>query len=220
MDFWNRNWYVIIKNAVSKDDCKAAENAIWNFIDATPDNRDSWYKNHPAKQGIMIQFLRNPALDKNRNSPKIRIAFEQLWNRKDLIVTTDRVSFNTPERSGYQFSGPYMHWDTSIHLPIPLGLQGILYLVDVQENQGAFTCVPGFHNKIENWLKNLPAGTDPRGINFDSLGAKPIAANAGDFIIWHHALPHGSRPNTGDYPRIVQYIKWYPPDYADRRPWK
>ncbi len=220
LKFWEKNGYIIVKNAVSKEDCNAAKNAIWEFLNADPNNPDSWYKNNPAKQGIMVKFIHNKALEKNRQSAKIRVAFEQLWNRKNLIVSTDRVGFNPPERFDYRFPGPNLHWDTSINLPIPLSLQGILYLVDVEENQGAFTCVPGFHNKIDEWINNLPAGVDPREEDLNKLGAKPIAAKAGDFIIWHHALPHGSRPNTAGYPRIVQYIKWYPPDYEDRRPWK
>ena len=220
LKFWNENGYVIIKDVISKEDCKAAEKAIWDFIEASPQNQDSWYKQHPSKQKIMVQFFHNEALEKNRQSKKIRKAFEQLWGKSNLIVSTDRVGFNPPERYDYTFPGPGLHWDTSIHLPIPLGLQGILYLVDVKENQGAFTCVSGFQNKIKEWIKSLPPGANPRDEDFYKLGAKPIAAEAGDFIIWHHALPHGSSPNTADYPRIVQYIKWYPPDNEDRRPWK
>ena len=104
-------------------------------------------------------------------------------------------------------------------LPIPLGLQGILYLTDTDAEQGAFTCVPGFHNRIEDWLKGLPEGADPRTQNLEELGPIPIAANRGDFVLWHHALPHGSRPNRTNKPRIVQYIKWYPPDFKDTREW-
>jgi hypothetical protein len=59
-----------------------------------------------------------------------------------------------------------LHWDVSLARPIPFGLQGILYLADTAANQGAFTCVPGFHRKIDSWLENLPAGSDPRAEEF------------------------------------------------------
>ncbi len=49
---------------------------------------------------------------------------------------------------------------------------------------------------------------------FDSYTSKPLAAEAGDFIIWHHALPHGSLSNTNVNSRIVQYIKLYPMKFA------
>jgi hypothetical protein len=36
--------------------------------------------------------------------------------------------------------------------PIAFGVQGVLYLVDTPEDEGAFYCVPGFHRKIGPWL--------------------------------------------------------------------
>ena len=158
----------------------------------------------------MIQLFQHSQLQQNRLSTKIRSAYQQLWGRTDLMVSMDRVSMNPPETNEYQFPGPNLHWDISIKQPIPLGLQGLLYLTDTAENQGAFTLVPGFHLRICDWLTELPKGANPREQDLLALGAKPIAANAGDFIIWHHALPHGSAPNTANYPRIVQYINYQP----------
>jgi ectoine hydroxylase-related dioxygenase (phytanoyl-CoA dioxygenase family) len=91
--------------------------------------------------------------------------------------------------------------------------------LDTAEDQGAFTLVPGFHNRIENWLNNLAPGTNPREQDLYALGAKPIAANAGDFIIWHQALPHGSSPNTALLPRFVQYINYEPLDMQESGEW-
>ena len=45
-----------------------------------------------------------------------------------------------------------------------------------------------------------------------TLGAKPIAVEAGGFIVWHQTLPHGNSPNKAKDPRIVQYITMYPVD--------
>ena len=217
--FWEKNGYVIIKNAVPEENVRAALDAIWNFLDMTPDDPESWYKHHPSRQGIMVQFFQNEALEANRQSKRIQGAFAQLWGTDNLIISTDRVSLNPPEREDWRFPGPNLHWDTSLKLPIPFNLQGLLYLTDTKADQGAFTCVPGFHKKIGDWLNSLPAGKNPREQNLESLGALPIEAKAGDFIIWHHSLPHGSKPNTADFPRIVQYIKLYPPDYEDNREW-
>lgn len=86
----------------------------------------------------------------------------------------------------------------------------MIYLTDTEETQGAFTCVPGFHQRIDEWLDKLPPDVDPRREDLESLGAKPIAGAAGDLIIWHKALPHGSRPNRAVRPRIVQYLSMHP----------
>lgn len=210
IDFWNENGYVIIRNTIPKEDCESTINTICEFINIDRYDHKTWYNSHPARQGIMVQLFQHPALEKNRTSVKIRRAYEQLWGRKDIWVNADRVGFNPPQTSFWEFPGPRIHWDVSIKQPIPFGLQGILYLSDTKSDQGAFSLIPGFHNTIAKWLETLPPNTNPREVNFYDLGVKPIEANAGDFIIWHHALPHGSSVNTSDQPRYVQYINYEP----------
>lgn len=212
MDFWSENGYVIIRNAITFDDCKATVNLICSFLKIDEQDAATWYKPCEHKQGIMVQLFQDSQLEKNRQSPKIRKAYEQLWQRKDIWVNADRVGFNPPETDDWKFPGPKLHWDVSLAQPIPFGLQGILYLTDTKANQGAFSLVPGFHNKITKWLNELPVGTHPRNENLYQLGVKGIEANVGDFIIWHHALPHGSSVNTSDKPRFVQYINYAPID--------
>jgi len=219
MDFWNAHGYVIIRNAVSKEDCENAIKAICDFIEIKRDDPSTWYHPHPSRQGIMVQLFQDPALEKNRRSLPIRSAYEQLWQRTDLWVNTDRAGFNPPETERWKFPGPRLHWDVSLELPIPFGLQGILYLSDTAANQGTFTLVPGFQNKIGTWIKNLPPNVNPRNEDIYSLGAIPITANAGDFIIWHHALPHGSSPNSSSLPRFVQYINLEPLDAVVSENW-
>ncbi|MFZ9388490.1 MAG: phytanoyl-CoA dioxygenase family protein [Chitinophagaceae bacterium] len=219
MDQWNRNGYHIIRGAVSRVDCEETIRVICEHIGIDRDDPSTWYKPHPARQGIMVQLFQHPILDKNRNTPIIRQVYEQLWGRKDIWVNADRVGFNPPETEFWKFPGPGMHFDVSLALPIPFGTQGILYLADTAENQGAFTLVPGFQNRVEAWLGSLPPGTNPRQQDMYALGAKPIAAGAGDFIIWQQALPHGSSPNTSSLPRFVQYFNYSPPDPEIREVW-
>jgi ectoine hydroxylase-related dioxygenase (phytanoyl-CoA dioxygenase family) len=219
IDFWEENGYVIIRNAVPIEDCLATVNLICNFLEIDEHDATTWYEPHTHKQGIMVQLFQDAQLEKNRTTIKIKKAYEQLWQRKDIWVNADRVGFNPPETNDWKFPGPSLHWDVSLVQPIPFGLQGILYLTDTKENQGAFSLVPGFHNKITNWLKELPANAHPRKENLYELGVKGIEANAGDFIIWHHALPHGSSINTSDKPRFVQYINYAPIDAEVRDEW-
>ena len=218
-DFWRKNGYLIIRDAVSKDDCDETIKALCDFIGVDRYDKGTWYSQHPSRQGIMVQLFQHPVLERNRKAEKIKKAYEELWNRTDLWVNTDRVGFNPPETETYKFQGPRLHWDASIVPPIQFGTQGILYLSDTAANQGAFTLVPGFNNKIADWLKSLPPEVDPRMEDLYNLGPKPIAANAGDFIIWHHILPHGSSPNIAALPRFVQYINYAPVDENSSESW-
>ena len=51
-------------------------------------------------------------------------------------------------------------------------------------------------------------------------GLTPIAGDAGDLVLWHHALPHGSSPNRGTKPRVVQYITLRPTRWAYTARWE
>jgi hypothetical protein len=206
--FWDEHGYVVVHDAVPAESLAAAAQAVWDYVGAQPDDPETWYRKR--HNGIMVQYFQHPAFAANRRSPRIHKAFAQLWGNADLWVSTDRVGFNVPERHGWRFPGPDLHWDISLVQPMPFHVQGILYLTDTPPEQGAFTCVPGFHRRIDAWLASLPPGADPRRQDLHALGSQPIGGCAGDLIIWNDALPHGSRPNRGGAPRMVQYIRMYP----------
>jgi hypothetical protein len=210
LKFWNKNGYIVVKNAISREDCEQTQNAILNYLEASLGNPDSWYKNHEAKEGLMVLFTKHPTLEKNRASLTIQKAYQQLYKTDKIYRVIDKVSFNPPENNSYKFRGSLLHWDVSLHLPIPYKLQGLLYLTDVKQSSGAFHCVEGFHHQIENWMKNLPQNANPRDMAIRELKPIPVLGNAGDFVIWHQALPHCATPNTSSLPRMVQYMTYLP----------
>src|SRR3989344_3796967 len=132
-----------------------AAQAVWEAVRADPANVESWYAHAP--RNTMVQMFQHPAFDVNRRSLRIHKAFAQLWGTADLWRSTDRCGFNPPERPGYPYGGQGMHWDVSLHQPIPFATQGILYLTDTPPEQGALTLVPGFHRRVGDWLAQLPA---------------------------------------------------------------
>lgn len=208
--FFEKEGFIILRNAISKNDCEDTVELITRYLDVDLQNPETWYSPHTLRQGIMIQLFRHNLLERNRQSIKIRQAYECLWKEKNLWVSTDRVGFNPPETDNWKFPGPHMHLDVKPQNPLPFGLQGILYLTDTDESQGALTLIPGFHKKINSWMQQKTADQIVLPEAFDDFEKKPVSANAGDFIIWHHGLPHGGSANTHTNPRIVQYINWYP----------
>jgi len=218
--FWEQNGYLVIPNAVSDEECAAARAAIWQYLDANAETPESWYQQNAGKNGMMLSLFQHPALDSNRHSPKIRKVYEELYNGTDIYLLVDKVSFNPPETLTSTFIGSALHWDVSLHLPIPFVLQGLLYLNDVTAEDGAFHCVPGFHKQIDSWIAGLPENTDPRGAAVQELNPIPVPGNAGDLVIWHQALPHCATPNKGKVPRMVQYIAYKPVKVEEAALWK
>lgn len=217
--FWKEHGFVVIRNAITPADCEAAQNAIWNFLTSDPNDKNSWYKANENQKGLMLTFTDNACLQKNRQSPKIKKAFEQLYNSTNLYKTIDKVSFNPPETDQFSFMGSGLHWDVSLKQPIALELQGLLYLTDCDATGGAFHCVPGFHTKISDWMNQLAPDENARAKAPQTLTSIPVPGKAGDFVIWHAALPHCATPNKGEYPRMVQYLKYLPVDFKEETEW-
>lgn len=219
LDFWNRNGYIVVKNAIPETDCQAACEAIWDFLQMWPDDQESWYSHHPAKWGMMIDFSNHPTLNKNRESSKIRKAFEQLYQTDQIYKSVDKVSFNAPVYKNHGFLGSGLHWDVSLEQPIPFKLQGLIYLSDCNEKDGCFQCVAGFHHQIERWMEGLAPHDNPREIALKTLKPTSITGKAGDLVIWHQALPHCASPNHGTLPRMVQYLTYLPEESGETRKW-
>jgi hypothetical protein len=211
---WDEHGYVLVKRAVGPDECRAAVDAILAYAGMSADEPASWYQT-----GLWIPLAHHPALWANRNSPRIHTAFSQIWCRSDLWMNVDVCGVNPPLRPGHTFHGTPLHWDMTLVPPVRFGTQAILYLTDTAANQGAFSCVPGFHRRIEEWLKEVPAGTDPRELARSGFRAIPIPGEAGDLIIWHHALPHAATPNLRASPRIVQYLDMFPSQHEVNAEW-
>jgi ectoine hydroxylase-related dioxygenase (phytanoyl-CoA dioxygenase family) len=219
LEFWNRNGYVVVKNAISKEDCKATQKAIWEYLKMNPNEKESWYKRHEEQKGLMLNFSDHETLNRNRFSPRVKKAYEQLYGTTNIYKTIDKVSFNPPETDHFTFLGSPLHWDMSLKKPLTYGLQGLFYLTECRENDGAFHCVPGFHNQIDEWLDELEPHENPREKALKTLQPKPITGDAGDFIIWHNTLPHCATPNRGESPRMVQYLTYLPDDYNAAGEW-
>lgn len=211
---WDAHGYVIVREAIDRDAAAAIEAVLWEGIGARPDAPESWY----GHGGIMLPIYQHPAMDVPRYSPRVHKAFAQLWGTADLWTRIDRLGFNPPERGGQSPSGLTLHWDVSLVLPIPFATQGVLYLTDTDADQGALQLVPGFHHRIEAWLSGL-GDADPRAVDLSDQ-AVPIAANAGDLILWRHELPHSATRNRAARPRLVQYVNMYAPDMTIQPVWR
>src|SRR5690606_36284650 len=115
-----------------------------------------------------------------------------------------------PARADWDFQG-FVHWDIDTSLrPLPFEVQGVLALVDVTAEQGGLQVVPGFHQQFEEWVKTQPLDRDPWKPDITGFELKAIEMNAGDLVIWHSLLPHGTRRNTSTRPRLAQYISMFP----------
>ena len=109
----------------------------------------------------MVQHFQHPAMDVPRRSLRLHKAFAQLYGHADLIVSTDRLSFNPPVTAGYTFPGPHLHWDANLAPPIPFEIQAILYLTDTAADQGALAGRAGFSPPVGRRLAGVAGRCRP-----------------------------------------------------------
>lgn len=209
--FWEENGYIVVSNAVPQENLDAVIDAMWEFLGMDRNNPQDWYSRPDwHRRTGMVELYHHQSLWDNRQHPRIHQAFSEIYGDEKLWVSLDRVNMNPPARPDDDYQG-FIHWDFDpTTWPIPLRVQGVLCLSDTTEEQGGFQCVPGSHKRVDEIVKRQAPDASLRAPDIGDTAVKPIAAQAGDLIIWHTALLHGNGRNRSDRPRLAQYITMRP----------
>jgi hypothetical protein len=146
--FWITNGYVIVRNAVPKEQVAATAKFLWEFEEKDADNMETWYTPPRAEMKMkeltntgMVEVYNHQMLWLNRQMPKIHAAFADIWGTEKLWCTIDRANLNFPLRPGFEYKG-FIHWDYDPETK-PQNVQGVLALADQNdENMGGFQCIP------------------------------------------------------------------------------
>jgi hypothetical protein len=210
--FFEENGYVIIPNAVPRENLDAMIDTLWEFLGMDRNDPEDWYR-PPLRTSGMVEIYQHQALWDNRQHPRVYQAFTEIHGTQKLWVTIDRANLKPPrhpDHPEYDFQG-FIHWDVdTTKLPVPFGVQGVLYLADTDVDQGGFQCVPGMHRGVEEWVRSQPPDRDPRRPDLTDRTVVPIPGKAGDLLIWNRLLPHGNGHNVSNRPRFAQYISMHP----------
>jgi ectoine hydroxylase-related dioxygenase (phytanoyl-CoA dioxygenase family) len=230
-NFWIQNGYIIIKNAVPKEQALETAKFIWEFEEKDPDNHETWYTPPRAEMQMkeltgsgMVEVYNNQHLWNNRQMQRVYDAFVDIWGTEKLWVTIDRANLNFPLRPQDEFKG-FIHWDYDPETK-PQNVQGVLALADqTDENMGGFQCIPELFRTYHTWKLTQPADRNhfkPDTTGFEDKFVK-VKLEAGDLMIFNSSQPHGIRPNrSADKVRIAQYISMMPAeeDNEGLRQWR
>lgn len=230
-EFWVREGYVIIRQAVPREQALRTMNFLWEFEEKDPQDMDTWYSEERAKAGMqelagtgMVEVYNHQFLWDNRQMPRVYQAFIDIWGTEKLWVTIDRANLNFPIRPGFTYKG-FIHWDYDPETK-PQNVQGVLALNDqLDEEMGGFQCIPELFRTYDTWKLSQPADRDhfkPDISGFENDIVK-VKLNAGDLLIFNSSQPHGIRPNNSqDKVRAAQYISMMPAeeDNVALREWR
>ena len=230
-DFWIHNGYIVIKNAISKEQAKATADFIWEFDEKDSGNPQTWYAPPRAEMKMkeltgtgMVEVYNHQYLWNNRQTQRVYDAFVDVWGTEKLWVTIDRANLNFPLQPGVKKKG-FIHWDYDPETR-PQNVQGVLALADqTDENMGGFQCIPWLYRNYETWKLTQPDDRDRFQPDVSNLEDKivKVKMEAGDLLIFNSTQPHGIRPNNSkDKVRIAQYISMMPAEEnnEDLRQWR
>ena len=228
--FWIDNGYVVIKEAVSREQALRTADFLWEFEEKEPNNPETWYSGERAESGMkelvntgMVEVYNTQALWNNRQSQKVYDAFVDIWGTEKLWVTIDRANLNFPIKPGYEYKG-FIHWDYDPETK-PVNVQGVLALSDQDdENMGGFQCIPELYRTYDTWKQTQPEDRDRFKPDISAFrdNIVKVKLQAGDLLIFNSLQPHGIRPNHSDKVRIAQYISMMPAEEDNRemRQWR
>ena len=84
--FWITNGYIVIKNAVPKEQVERLANFLWEFEEKDAHNADTWYAPPRAEMKMkeltntgMVEVYNHQYLWDNRQHPKVHEAFTDIW---------------------------------------------------------------------------------------------------------------------------------------------
>lgn len=217
-NFWRHNGYVVIKEAVSRQQAQQTAAFLWEFEEKDPKDPDTWYQAPRAEIQMkelagagMVEVYNHQLLWTNRQTQRVYDSFVDIWGREQLWVTIDRANLNLPIRPGHEYKG-FIHWDYDPETK-PQNVQGVLALVDQRdENMGGFQCIPWLFRNYDSWKLTQPADRDHFKPDMSGLEDKlvKVPLEAGDLLIFNSSQPHGIRPNYSNKVRMAQYISMMP----------
>jgi hypothetical protein len=228
-DFWTTNGYIVIRNAVPKQQAQRLAGYLWEYEAKDPNDPTTWYRKPNVDMQMkelvntgMVEIYNHQYMWDNRQSPKVHQAFADIWGTERLWVTIDRANLNFPIAPGFEYKG-FIHWDYDPETR-PQNVQGVLALAgQTDENMGGFQCIPELFRTYDTWKLTQPEDRDhykPDTTGFDIV---KVPLETGDLLIFNSLQPHGIRPNrSGSKVRIAQYISMMPAqeDNEELRQWR
>ena len=226
--FLKHTGYVIIKQAVSREQALKTAAFLYEFEEKDPNDSSTWYTAPRAEMKMkelantgMVECYNSQLQWDNRSTQRVVDAFADIWGTEKLWVTIDRANLNFPIRPGHEYKA-FIHWDYDPETK-PVNVQGVLALADqLDENMGGFQCIPELFRNYDTWKLTQPEDRNRFLPDTSDFIPTKVTLEAGDLLIFNSLQPHGIRANNSNQVRCAQYISMMPAeeDNAELREWR
>ena len=215
--------FVIIKGALSAEDAEAYRQSILSMLPSTLEIPPVWgsYEGRiKPMSGPGRQTFDTPELLPLMTNEKLYAAACQLLGSTALRVMDGSIGITIRNDShSDQALSQTLHLDASVPKTADdftfsqqeLQVGGCYYLTDVEPNGGGIHVVPGGHKVVEAEARAAGGGGRHLHQNWKQikhLKSVEVTANAGDFALLHHLMPHGASHNRNSTARVAYFVRW------------
>jgi ectoine hydroxylase-related dioxygenase (phytanoyl-CoA dioxygenase family) len=216
IDTYNRDGYLLVKNAISPEQLDAMRKVTYGLIDqsrtvSVSDDRFDLDEGHGSN---------NPRLTRIKSPHKLDpIYWDVLKNSRMTSVLTSLLGPNTMLQStklntkapgGGQAVEWHQDWAFYPHTNDTMLAFGLM-LEDVDEANGPLQIIPGSHKgpvlSHSNSDGVFCGAIDPKDPDFDYSKAVTLTGKAGDMTVHHVRMLHGSASNVSDRNRYILFCE-------------
>lgn len=201
---FQRDGYVILRGAIGLEQLEHARRCAERWIGVAHDNPSdvftNYYMAHRPDQGVLYDlFQRSPDFRELALHPSIVGAVRQVLGPNFLLYENSLVY--KPRNANNQV--PF-HQDFMNRSDEPPKVISWLALDDVDEENGCMYAIPGSHSRGYLPWHKVRGQTHHTRIRSDCINesqALPLLMQAGDLLLFHCCLVHGSKQIDSSRPR-------------------
>jgi len=220
--FLNDNGYAVFANVLDHSEVQTARILFWEWAEANSQGKvrrhspQTWSDSTwPADQGNGLMAADGLGQSKFmwfvRARPRLLLAYASLWeldDPEDLVVSFDGAGAFRPTfvNSSWRTRGNWYHVDQNGNSSGSdlRCVQGLVTLLDSNNNTGGFTVLPGSHKSHADIFRRWPVQRNndffllPRSDALltgpKSIPARLVQARAGDLVVWDSRSIHCNNP--------------------------
>jgi hypothetical protein len=101
LEFFKDNGYLVVKNAVPKDNIDTLVDSVWRFLEMDPKDLDACYRSSllDGTTAGMVECYQSQEMWDNRQCPRLFGAFADLFATEKLWTSIDRMNVKLPVRN-------------------------------------------------------------------------------------------------------------------------
>ena len=231
--FW-RDGYLVVRGVLDPDQARHYARLITALVPSDLSIPSHWkavagrYK--PFEVAGKQSFDSPDFLPLHQNETLYAV-MAQLLNHKELRVRDGSIGITLRnDAPGSSDLSQDLHLDAAVpedrdqfqFSPQELEIGGCYYFTDVEPGGGAIHVVPGGHRLVEAEARAHPRGRQlhDKWRELPPMATVEVPAQAGDFVLMHHLMPHAASHNRRPRARLAQFFRYgrddQPYQFGDR----